>query len=474
MKKLFTLAFLAIVASLNAFATTYLIAGSHDILNGSVDWSTASTENDMTEGTDGTFSLIIKNKTVSKGTYEYKVFEKGGTAAYPQSNAQLIIGADAIYDITFTFNPTTLAVNATAVKVGDAAEITHTYTLVGEAKIAGVDWSTTATANDMTKGTDGIYSITKSGLTLIAAKDGGYLYKIARDHGWGVSYPSANAVLTVTEDGIYDVTFTFDPNTYAVNATAVKRSSIDTHTYTLVGVAAITTPDAAWTPSITANNMTKGSDGIFSITKTGRELISGRAYEYKVARDNSWDVCYPSQDNSSFSVTEDGVYSVLFTFDPATFTMNAVATKTGEKINRTYTLVGDEEVAGVAWNPSSTGNDMTLGEDKNYSITKTRLVLLKNKTYNYKVVRDHAWDVSYPTEGANATFTVPEDGTYDVTFTFDPVQCFLNATYTVVTGIATIQSGTSSESPIFNLAGQRVDKSAKGLLISKGKKYIAK
>ena len=83
MKKLFTLAFLAIVASLNAFATTYLIAGSHDILNGSVDWSTASTENDMTEGTDGTFSLIIKNKTVSKGTYEYKVFEKGGTAAYP-------------------------------------------------------------------------------------------------------------------------------------------------------------------------------------------------------------------------------------------------------------------------------------------------------------------------------------------------------------------------------------------------------
>lgn len=45
----------------------------------------------------------------------------------------------------------------------------------------------------------------------------------------------------------------------------------------------------------------------------------------------------------------------------------------------------------------------------------------------------------------------------------------------VPTGISSLHADTlPSESPLFNLAGQRVSKGTKGLVISNGKKYIAK
>ena len=60
---------------------------------------------------------------------------------------------------------------------------------------------------------------------------------------------------------------------------------------------------------------------------------------------------------------------------------------------------------------------MSKQDDGTYKLLKENVVLVKDTEYQYKVVRDHSWDWSYPSD--NATFTVDKSGIYNVTFTFD-------------------------------------------------------
>ena len=86
------------------------------------------------------------------------------------------------------------------------------YTLCGDSIIFGTNWDETDTNNDMTKGTDGIWTKKYSGLTL---SKGSYEYKVVAGHNWDTAgkYPSddSNMTLYIAKDGIYDLTFTFDP-----------------------------------------------------------------------------------------------------------------------------------------------------------------------------------------------------------------------------------------------------------------------
>ena len=72
------------------------------------------------------------------------------------------------------------------------------------------------------------YILTKTNLTI--AK-GGYQYKICANHNWSENYgddtdPEGNASIYIEEDGIYDVTFTFNSVTKEVSATAVRTDGI--------------------------------------------------------------------------------------------------------------------------------------------------------------------------------------------------------------------------------------------------------
>lgn len=71
------------------------------------------------------------------------------------------------------------------------------------------------------------YILTKTNLTI--AK-GGYQYKICANHNWSENYgddtdPEGNASIYIEEDGIYDVTFTFNSVTKEVSATAVRTDT---------------------------------------------------------------------------------------------------------------------------------------------------------------------------------------------------------------------------------------------------------
>ena len=87
-----------------------------------------------------------------------------------------------------------------------------TYTVVGsEAAIFGSAWDTTAEANDMVAGEDGLYTKTYEAVELAA---GTIEYKVVKNHAWDTSwgFDSDNANYVVNVAGTYDVTFTFNPD----------------------------------------------------------------------------------------------------------------------------------------------------------------------------------------------------------------------------------------------------------------------
>lgn len=213
----------------------WTIAGSSKALFGT-DWDPTNSANDMTVQSDGTFKLVIKNKTLPKGTIQYKVAKDHdwGTA-YPSSNASFAIPEDGEYNVTFTFNETTHALNAEPVKTSDAV-IEHTWTIAGgpdgadanlDDALFGKTWDATLAVNDMTQtaGTT-IWTLEKKNVQLAA---GDYDYKVCADHEWSENYgdktqADGNATFTITTDGTYDVTFTFNSDTQDLTA-EVKGNS---------------------------------------------------------------------------------------------------------------------------------------------------------------------------------------------------------------------------------------------------------
>lgn len=84
----------------------------------------------------------------------------------------------------------------------------------------------------------------------------------------------------------------------------------------------------------------------------------------------------------------------------------------------TYTVVGGSTALfGETWKPAYAANDMTLVEENVYTITFENKILPAGDI-EYKIARDHDWDVAYPQTG-NASFNISEAGKYDVTFTLD-------------------------------------------------------
>lgn len=126
--------------------------------------------------------------------------------------------------MTILFDANNFTINVKTTKTGDAVIGEKTWTVAGSPEILGKNWDETATENDMIKQEDNVtYILTKTNLTLAI---GTYKYKICANHGWAENYgddtdPEGNASIYIKEDGIYDVTFTFNSATNKVSATAV-------------------------------------------------------------------------------------------------------------------------------------------------------------------------------------------------------------------------------------------------------------
>lgn len=103
----------------------------------------------------------------------------------------------------------------------------HTYTVAGSlASVFGETWNPALAANDMVLQNDGTYKWEKTELTLPA---GAIEFKVVIDHNWdNGSYPGSNYQLSITEEGIYTITITYEPaNDNKVNAVATKTGSAE-------------------------------------------------------------------------------------------------------------------------------------------------------------------------------------------------------------------------------------------------------
>ena len=162
-------------------------------------------------------------------------------------------------------------------------------------------------------------------------------------------------------------------------------------------------------------------------------VAEGKTYAYKATANNNWDdyVLPAGTDNKTIDLTA-GTYKLTFTVNTTENTLNLVAEKQVD-----YTVVGcfnNDETAsffGTAWDANNNDNNMVSNGDGTYSKTFT-CVALEAGTILYKVVEGHNWDTTWgftqsdTNPNGNADYAVNTAGTYDITFTFNPIDKLSN------------------------------------------------
>lgn len=223
---------------------TWTVAGVPAICG--TEWDPTNTDNDMTS-TDGINYTLVKNDLVLEAgiNYEFKVVaDHSWNENYPSNNYVLKVEENGQYKVTFTFNKETKEVGAEAVKIGNAEITDKVWTIAGVKELMGSEWDKDDTNNDMTDMQDGTFQLVKKDVTLEAGKE--YEFKVLSNHDWTENYGDNgnNAKMSVDADGLYDVTFVWNPESKELSVTAktaatgiksLKNTNVNTPMYNLQG-----------------------------------------------------------------------------------------------------------------------------------------------------------------------------------------------------------------------------------------------
>lgn len=199
---------------------------------------------------------------------------------------------------------------------------THTYTVVGDAKFLGANWTPDTPADDMALQADGTYKKTYTGV----AKTDCATIKVAQDHAWDVSFGPTlgvanpeNIEFSVPEDNsTVDVILTLQgtrdkdgvtiPDGFVkvlVNGADAPAKVVPLETTHYVAgepglcngvewkVPANAETEEDKTAVETKNKMTKNEDGSYEVTfKNVQPKEDGSAYEFKVTTNGAWEPAY--------------------------------------------------------------------------------------------------------------------------------------------------------------------------------------
>lgn len=159
-----------------------------------------------------------------------------------------------------------------------------------------------------------------------------------------------------------------------------------------------------WAPDYTANDMINVGGSKYIFFKKNVTVTEG--VSFKVCKDHAWTTAYPSQDyNLNCS---SGTYDFLITFDSNSHDVKGVYS---------FTVAGNNTTLfGTSWEPSNISNDMTTTDGHIYTWTKQNVVLTASNV-EFKVCGNHKWDIAYPSN--NKTLNISENGTYNVTITYN-------------------------------------------------------
>ena len=179
-------------------------------------------------------------------------------------------------------------------------------------------------------------------------------------------------------------------------------------------------------PTQSSNKMTLDNGFTYKLTIEGQVIKAG-TYEYKIVEDGDW---YPQTNaNAQLVIAEDGVYTIVYTFNVRTNAYDALATKTADA-TITYKYFVQEYASG-AYTSLGEMTTVTEGENANKfaalkinrTITEATTLAFKYEKVMYNgttVVRDE-WiggNEAGDDNMYNLTQEINEAGTYDITFNF--------------------------------------------------------
>lgn len=342
--------------------SSYTLCGNFPCFN--EEWAPTNSANDMTKDDNGIWTKTYENVTLSAQTYEYKVAanHNWGQGEFPtQGNYQYEIKETGSYNITFTYNPAKLDLSCNATKVG-ASQATvypvgtsiyvtvHSQWTADDARFAAYFFGSGEKWENMTQVESSIYSVVVpagewTGM-IICRMNPNNTENNWSSEGENAPYWGAQTTDVTYEEGknhyiINSEDQTWDGNkpgghwsTYGDNPGNGNNGGTDdpekpqpeADVYTLCGDSIIF--GTSWNETDTLNDMTRGEDGIW--VKEYKEItLSKGTYEYKVVAGHNWETAgkYPSDDsNMTLYIAKDGIYNIIFTFDPTIPELKASAT----------------------------------------------------------------------------------------------------------------------------------------------------
>ena len=401
------------------------------------NWDKDAAVNVMTLNEEGKYVLVVEDVTLEANvSYQYKIIQDHSWSSelYPNAedngNATFTVEETAVYTVTYTYDVEADECVVVATKAGDAGEITHIYSIMGELVSWGWDEGS-EDIEDMELQEDGTYKYVVESFEANAQT---YQYKLIADHTWGVyELPMiGNLDYTFETAGEYKLEFVADLTTHTLTLTATLVGDVvepDPGT-AVISVVGTCTNSENWDKDAAVNVMTLNEEGKYVLVVEDVTLEANVSYQYKIIQDHSWSSeLYPNAEdngNATFTVEETAVYTVTYTYDVEADECVVVATKAGEsgEITHVYSIMGD--FVSWEWEPES-AEEMTEISEGVYQYVVENFEAAENGSYAFKLIADHAWGVyELPMEG-NYYYYFEEGGIYDITFTFTLAQNTLEA-----------------------------------------------
>ena len=353
---------------------------------------------------ENVYTLEIKGFLAEAKKYEYKLRANKSWEGYQlpaEGNANFVFGtADypaGVYDLTFTANIAENTLQLQAVKSG-ISTIAELNMLTNNKEFI-FDGNATVVAKAANGTKTYVYIKDETGSSLIYDDNGGNTANL-----------SAGNVITAPWKGkvsIYNNLFEVVPAEVLGSTSTVE----------------VTIPEATAT-DVKKENMNqvvliKGLT-IASVENKNIKFTIGNA---EIAGYNQFGVEIPAErEGKTFDVVGSiSIHNENIQFQPITITESA------GPVADTWTVAGSPvTLFGTEWDTTNEANDMTLTEG--LYVWEKKGVELTKSVVKFKVVKNHAWDESYPAD--DYALNIPADGTYDVMITFNAETHEVNATTT--------------------------------------------
>ena len=253
------------------------------------------------------------------------------------------IKVDAAATFTVVFNKTTEKISFEGL-----TKIEDIYSIKGVDAL-GLNWTETDTKDDMTKQTDGTYTLLKSNITLAV---GNYEYKAIKNHSWEWKAINSgnNLTLHVDKSGIYNITFTLNAEATEVTYALDLLEEVDIVPDCFISGNATLTGGEGWQ----GTEFKMVYDDVKELHYYTFDLKKDQTYELKAVCNDTWfgydklGAYYAEVTNKDGGIqvklTADASVTVWFDYKTSMITFEGLTIKTFKDITFTITATSTPKI----------------------------------------------------------------------------------------------------------------------------------